>query len=320
MHVLSYSSVNRTSLQIFRVIAGALSYHPSWAIFSVCANTSVLQGCRNGESCLFSHVMRRRATSYRLPPQCLAEEDGSSTSPLLDLFPTSSEGCILVFDDSAMRFTSSIANRYPSWRILATSSSSDTLLCDSSLANTRIFWGLNHPYQTIISKAGGENPIPWSEVKCVLWFLNPDSYADTPEGQKTILQNFFEYMAIRLLGDNLYEIRVILTMNNVRFSLLQVKKKKVLLHQYLHCFVHSIHLFVYVFFYKVEKLARDSFFFLGESFPHNSVSFGEFQDTLTIQKPMQVSRPISYVFNLHSPSDIQFGDYTSLLHKSLHNK
>lgn len=253
--------------------------------------------------------MRRRTTSYCPPPPCLPEEDDSSTSPLLDLFPTS-EGCILVFDDSDMHFTSSIANRYPSWRILSTSSSSETLFCDSSLADTRIFWGLNHPYQTIISKAGGENPIPWKEVKCVLWFLNPDSYAETSEGQKTILQNFFEYMAIRLLGDNLYEIRVILTMNNVRFSLLQVKKSLVTSAPSL--FFYTINFFE--LFLKVEKLARDSFFFLGESFPHNSIRFGEFPETLTIKKPMLVSRPTSYVFDLHPPTDTQFGDYTSLLH------
>ncbi|KAL1226277.1 DExH-box ATP-dependent RNA helicase DExH8 [Cardamine amara subsp. amara] len=255
-----------------------------------CKFFASLQGCRNGESCLFSHVMRRRTASY-CPPPCLPEEDDSSTSPLLDMFPTSSEGCILVLDDSDMQFTSSIANCYPSWRILSTSSSSETLFCDSSLADTRIFWGLKHPYETIISKAGEENPIQWNEVKCVLWFLNPDSYAETPERQKTVLQNFFEYMAIRILGDKLYEIRVILTMNNVRFSDLQV-----------------------------EKLGRDSFFFLGESFPHNSISFGEFPDTFSNQKPMQVSRATSYVFDLHPPTDIQFGDYTSLLHKSLHNK
>ncbi|VVB03643.1 unnamed protein product [Arabis nemorensis] len=256
-----------------------------------CKFFASLQGCRNGEFCLYSHVMQKQKTSYYSPPPCLPEEDDSSISPLLDLFPTSSEGCILVFDDSNMRFTSSIANRYPSWRILSTSSSSETLFCDSSLADTRIFWGLNHPYQTIISEAGGENPIPWNEVKCVLWFLNPDSYAETPEKQKAILQKFFEYMAIRILGDALYEIRVVLTMNNIRFSHLQV-----------------------------EKLARESFFFLGESFPHNSVSFGEFSDTFPNHKPMLVSKPISYVFNLHPPTDIQFGDYTSVLHKSLHSK
>ncbi|ESQ39418.1 hypothetical protein EUTSA_v10001290mg [Eutrema salsugineum] len=247
-----------------------------------CKFFASFQGCRNGESCLFSHVMRRQTTSYYSPPPCLPEEDDSSTSPLLDLFPISSEGCILVFDDSDMHFTSRIANRYPPWKILSTSSSSETLFCESSLAvETRIFWGLKHPYETIISKLGVENPIPWNEVKCVLWFLNPDKYAETPEKQKTVLQNFFEYMAIRILGDALYEIRVVLTMNNISFSHLQV-----------------------------ERLARDSFFFLGESFPHNSMSFGEFSDTVTNQKPMQVSRPVSYVFVLHPPTDI--------LHKSLH--
>ncbi|CAN8314498.1 unnamed protein product [Cochlearia groenlandica] len=249
------------------------------------------QGCRNGESCLYSHVIRKQATSYYTPPPCLPEENDYSTSFLQELFPTSSEGCILVFDDFDMHFTSSIANRYPSWKILSTSPLSETLFCDSSLADTRIFWGLNHPDQTIISKTGEENPIPWNEVKCVLWFLNPDSYAETPEKQKTILQKFFEYMAIRVLGDALYDIRVVLTMNNIRFSQLQV-----------------------------EKLARDSFFFLGVSFPHSSISLGEFTDTVTIQKPMVVSRPVSYVFNLHPPSDIQFGDYSSIFHKSLHKK
>nr|VDD10173.1 unnamed protein product [Brassica oleracea] len=51
---------------------------------------------------------------------------------------------------------------------------------------------------------------------------------------------------------------------------------------------------------QVEKLARESFFFLGESFPHNSVSF---------------------VFDLHPPTDTQFGEYTLLAFtKSLHNQ
>lgn len=239
---------------------------------------------------MFSHVMRRQTTPYYTPPPCLPEEDDSSTSPLLDLFPTS-EGYILVFDDSDMHFTSSIANRYPSWKILSTSSSSETLFCDSSLGDTRIFWGLSHPYETIISKAGEENPIPWNEVTCVLWFLNPDSYGETPETQKAVVQNFFEYMAIRILGDGLYDIRVVLTINNIMFANLQV-----------------------------EKLARDSFFFLGESFPHNSGKFGEFSDTVTMQKPMLVSRPVSYVFDLHPPTDTQFGEYTSGLHRSLHNQ
>lgn len=184
---------------------------------------------------MFSHAMRRQTTPYYSTPPCLPEEDDSSTSPLLDLFPTSSEGCILVLDDSDMHFTSSIAHRYPSWKILSTSSSSETLFCDSSLGDTRIFWGLSHPYETIISKAGEENAIPWNEVTCVLWFLNPDNYGETPEKQKAVVQNFFEYMAIRILGDGLYDIRVVLTMNNIMFSNLQV--------EYLSCCFQFLRLF-----------------------------------------------------------------------------
>lgn len=72
--------------------------------------------------------------------------------------------------------------------------------------------------------------------------------------------------------------------------------------------------------FQVEKLARDSFFFLSESFPFDEMSFGELLDTVTHKKPMVASRAISYVFELHPPSDIQFGDYTSVLHKHLHGQ
>ncbi|CAN7006791.1 unnamed protein product [Brassica oleracea var. botrytis] len=90
-------------------------------------------------------------------------------------------------------------------------------------------------------------------------------------------------MAIRILGDGLYDIRIVLTMDNIIFANLQV------------------HIYIYICL--VEKLARESFFFLGESFPHNSVSF------------------VSYVFDLHPPTDTQFGEYTLLAFtKSLHNQ
>ena len=59
-------------------------------------------------------------------------------------------------------------------------------------------------------------------MKCVLWFPNFESYGENLDRQKLLLQNFFEYLAIRILADALYEVRVILTMNNFRFSQLQV--------------------------------------------------------------------------------------------------
>lgn len=59
---------------------------------------------------------------------------------------------------------------------------------------------------------------------------------------------------------------------------------------------------------QVEKFGRESFFFLSESFPFDHHSFGELPDKITTKKPMVVSRPISYVFDFHKPSNFQFGN------------
>ncbi|KAF2315012.1 hypothetical protein GH714_037553 [Hevea brasiliensis] len=75
----------------------------------------------------------------------------------------------------------------------------------------------------------------------------------------------------------------------------------------------------YFFSLQVEKLGRDSFFFLRESFPFDEASFGELSDVVTTRKPMLASKPISYVFDLQPPTDIQFDDYAATLRKCLHD-
>ncbi|GMY16920.1 DExH-box ATP-dependent RNA helicase DExH8 [Fagus crenata] len=246
------------------------------------------KGCRNGDSCIFSHDLGPSVSSSS-STLCLPEDSDANEASLLRLFPTSSDGCILLLDDTDLQFSTNLARYHDPSKIISTTCLSDTTICDPLLTGVRIFWGLYHPYHTILAKVG-ENPIPWKEVKCVLWFPNFESYGENLDRQKILLQNFFEYLAIRILADALYEVRVILTMNNFRFSQLQV-----------------------------EKLGRDFFFFLTESFPFDVTSFGELSDSITTKKPMLVSRPISYVFDLHPPTDIQFGDYASTLHKCLHD-
>lgn len=72
------------------------------------------------------------------------------------------------------------------------------------------------------------------------------------------------------------------------------------------------------YIFQVEKLGRDCFFFLRQSFPFDEASFGVLTDKLTTKKPMVVSRATSYVFSLHPPSDLQFGDYATVFNKRLH--
>lgn len=179
-----------------------------------------LQGCRNGDLCSFSHDSYQPISSYG-SNVCQPEADHADASSLLRLFGTSSVGYILLLDDANMHFTSNLANHCKPSRIISTTSLTETSICDPLLTDVRIIWGLHHPYQTIISNKG-ENPIPWNEVKIVLWFPYLDSHSDNLDVQKILVQNFFEYLAIRILGDTLFEVKIILAMNNIKFSQLEV--------------------------------------------------------------------------------------------------
>ncbi|KAK7270196.1 hypothetical protein RIF29_23165 [Crotalaria pallida] len=248
-----------------------------------------LQGCRNGESCVFSHNMHRSELSLR-PNACLPEDNDVNAAFLLNLFPQSSNRSILILDDTDLHFSSCIASHYDPSKIISTTCLAETTIMEPPLKGVRIFWGLYHPDQTIIAKAG-QTPIPWKEVECVLWFPSFDSYGEDLDRQKQLLRNFFEYLAIRILADDLSEVQVIITMNNIRFSQLQV-----------------------------EKLGRQCFFILTKSFAFDERSFGELYDEVTTKRPMLVSKPISYVFCMQRPTDncFVFSDYTATINKHLH--
>lgn len=190
------------------------------AVLSVNCISSYLQGCRNGDSCLYSHDLDQPVGSLSLST-CLPEDGVANAASLLQLFPSSSDGSIILFDDTDMHFSANVACLYDPSKIICTTSLSDTSIYDPLLTGVRIMWGLHHPFETIISKAG-ENPIPWNQVKCALWFPSLESYSENVEQQKTLVQRFFEYLAIRILADALYEVQVIITMNNIKFSQLKV--------------------------------------------------------------------------------------------------
>ncbi|XP_027366961.1 DExH-box ATP-dependent RNA helicase DExH8 [Abrus precatorius] len=246
-----------------------------------------LQGCRRGESCLFSHDMGRSAGSFR-PNVCLPEDNDVNAASLLNLFPKSTNRLILILDDTDLHFSSRLACCFHPSKIISTTCLSETTITEPSLTGARILWGLNHPYQTIIAKAG-QNLIPWNEVQCVLWFPCFESYGEDLDGQKKVLQSFFEYLFIRILADDLREVQIIITMNNIRFSQLQV-----------------------------ERLGRECFFILTESFAFDETSFGEVYDKVDVRRPMLISRPFSYVFGLHPPTKKLFGDYVATIKNHLY--
>ncbi|RYR71683.1 hypothetical protein Ahy_A02g005905 isoform A [Arachis hypogaea] len=247
-----------------------------------------LQGCRRGESCSYSHDSGPSALSFRRDV-CEPEDNNMAAASLLRFFPQATNRSILVLDDTDLHFATSLGRHYHPSKIIATTCLSETTILEQSLKGVKILWGLYHPYQTIIAKAG-KNPVPWNEVQCVLWFPCFDSFGEDSDGQKQLLQNFFEYLAIRILADNLSNVKVIITINNIRFSQL-----------------------------KAEKLGRECFFVLTDSFAYDETSFGAIlYDRLTPKTPTLVSRPTSYVFELHPPSKLLFGDYAANIRKNLY--
>ncbi|XP_021775397.1 DExH-box ATP-dependent RNA helicase DExH8-like [Chenopodium quinoa] len=262
--------------------------HSQQAKKPVCKFFASLQGCRNGDACVFSHDHGAQFVSAG-SSLCIPEDEAGDAAAFIKLFPTSSDGCLLLLDDTDLLFSSTFSQHCESSKIIATTSLSKTTIFDPSLSGVQILWGISQPFE--IFKSGAvENSISWDKVKRIFWFPNFDSCEEIAENQKHLIHNFFEHLAIRILADMLFEVHVILTMNNVRFSRLQV-----------------------------EKLGAECFFFLKESFQFDETTFGVVPDAVNTKKPLVTSSPISYVFTLHPPSDLQFGDYASALHDSLHS-
>lgn len=123
-------------------------------------------------------------------------------------------------DDFDIQFSANFAQFYDPSSIVCTTSAVKSS-SDQSLKGIRIVSGLSHPHGTIISKAANDK-IPWKEVRCVIWIPMFCNDVENWEEQKGLIKMFFEYLAVRILGDALYETQVILVMNNLRFAQLQV--------------------------------------------------------------------------------------------------
>ncbi|GJN37847.1 hypothetical protein PR202_gb26840 [Eleusine coracana subsp. coracana] len=68
---------------------------------------------------------------------------------------------------------------------------------------------------------------------------------------------------------------------------------------------------------QAERMARECFFVLSESFMFDEATLGWFSDISRHPRGMQVSAPVVYVFSMHRPTVTQFGDYPAELRKAL---
>lgn len=135
------------------------------------------------------------------------------------MLPTTGSGCVLVLGDKDLKFTSSLSHLYDPTKLIVTTPHAYSSELVGSLNGVKILSNLSEPCNSII-ETKGKVPIPWKKVQSVLWFVEADE--DDSNIQRRLIQNFFEPLAIRVLTEALYDLQVIVTMNNIRFGQLQV--------------------------------------------------------------------------------------------------
>ncbi|KQK03657.1 hypothetical protein BRADI_2g09177v3 [Brachypodium distachyon] len=258
--------------------------HSSRARKPVCMFFLTLQGCRNGNSCSFSHDSGSLKSSSMTSGIC-SQEDKATSVCCKKLLPAGGDGYILVMNDKNLQFSCKLCHYYDPSKIVACTPGLHSVEPDLVTNGILILQNVADPSHLII---GGEHklPVPWAKLQRVLWFADFDS--DESINEKVLLQKFFENIAIKTLSETLSNLQVILIMNNTKFVHLQV-----------------------------DRLARECFFFLSESFMFDEATLGWFTDTPSYPNGMQVSAPVAYLFNMHPPTSIQFGDYPAELRKGL---
>ncbi|XP_037404418.1 zinc finger CCCH domain-containing protein 4-like isoform X2 [Triticum dicoccoides] len=232
-------------------------------------------GCRNGDSCPFAHNLGSLSSSSVTSKMNPEDPPWPQADISWRKLVTGGEnGHILVVNDRTLKFSSQLHNMVDI--------TPDLHLAERNLVanNLRIVQNVADPSHLTIGDEH-ELPVPWTRLKRIILVDDYDS-GETLNHQ--VLQKFFENIAIKILSGPLSSVQIILIMSNTKFVKIQV-----------------------------EKLARECFFILGESFLLNVAPL-KWSPIMGIrQLDGQVAGRVAYVFNMHPPSGagIRRGDFAT---------
>ncbi|XP_066308656.1 zinc finger CCCH domain-containing protein 4-like [Miscanthus floridulus] len=258
--------------------------HSSLAPKPVCKFYLTLQGCRSGNSCPYSHDFGSLVSAPVTSGVC-SQEGGATSLCCTRLLPADGDGYILVMNDKTLEFSSKLSQFYDACKIVAGTPGLQSAASYSVPKGLKILEKLPDP-SSLITGLEHKLPVPWTQLKRVFWFADFDN--DESDSEQALLHKFFADIAIKILSERLSDLHVILIMKNTRYIQLQV-----------------------------ERLARECYFFLSESFMFDEATLGWFSDISRHPRGMQVAAPVTYVFNMHHPSTTQFGDYPAELREAL---
>ncbi|KAJ7528757.1 hypothetical protein O6H91_15G018000 [Diphasiastrum complanatum] len=255
--------------------AHSLSAKPATCKFFMSAS-----GCRYGEGCRFWHDYQIVLSSEE---ELTAELEEAISSGMLEYLTVNKY--VLLIGDSDFSFAKYLASIYEPTSILATMVKTKAEVLEASnvceefeqivQSGIQVLWGIDPtvfvPRSCI--KNIREDEKLWAEVGCIVWnfpFLGSDEDTNT---KRNSIARFFASISLVLMMLHNTQVSVLLTKSNSQYAQLQV-----------------------------ERVARESFFFLRRSFPPHDIILTCYNCR---RKPMQGSffkkKFITYAFELEFP-------------------
>lgn len=176
------------------------------------------QGCRNGNSCPYSHDTGS-LISISITSGICSQEGRATSLCCTRLFPGDGDGHILILNDKNLQFSSKLSQYYDACKIVAGTPGLQSLESYSVPKGLKILQHLADP-SSLITEREHKLSIPWTKLERVFWFADFDN--EESAGEQVLLQKFFESIAIKILSERLSDLQVILVMKNTRYIQLQV--------------------------------------------------------------------------------------------------
>ena len=217
-------------------------YFLKWATYN--PHSSVLvsdvllhQGCRNGNSCPYSHDTGSLISTPITSGVC-AQEGRATSLCCTRLFPADGDGHILILNDKTLQFSSKLSQYYDACKIVAGIPGLQSVESYSVPKGLKILQNLADP-SSLITGHEQKLPVPWTKLKRVFWFADFDN--DESAGEQALLQKFFENIAIKILSERLSGLQVILIMKNTRYIQLQVHHSSSFIRNFKMCLNFALH-------------------------------------------------------------------------------
>lgn len=146
---------------------------------------------------------------------CMQEDSRPLDYSFLQLLPSTPNDYVLILNDKDLFFSTNLSQIYDPRKLIAATNLPQPE--SEEIHGITVLYDVAQPWHSIMKTESF--PVHWDKVKCLLWFADIE---DDVTGHRHLLENLFELLAIRMLADFFIDLRLIITINNVKFAQLQV--------------------------------------------------------------------------------------------------